>query len=354
MHFNDASNCLSDVVGKGRRHVLVTLAGTALAVVVRSAPAAERSVRRVGVLGIGDGGMYNHWKKRFPEEFTARSFSPGRNLQLLWYDVVPTGPHGRLGSADLLAASRKRAAEMAAADLDCMVANGEPHARLLQEASRTIPMVVSVPDPVGFGFAKTLARPGGNITGLHEGVEEVAVKTVEIFRKLVPDLGCVAWIGWENFLPSARPLQAATAAMGLRFLAVVVKSDDDAGLARLREEMARLRREGCRAAQVASYSEEMERAVVESAATHGIAIAGAPARRDGILFGYSAHRAGGHESARRVPAIVARILRGERPGDIPFEGPSHYELSLNLRTAARIGIKVPPEVLVLADSVVRP
>ena len=321
----------------------------ASAILVPRGVVAQNAIKRVGVLGVAGGGVYTEWKELFPREFAALGWVDGKNLQLAWYDVAFAGD---ATNAQLRERGRKRAAEMAADHLDCMVANGEPHARFLQEASRTIPIVVNVPDPIGLGFAQTLSHPGGNMTGLHEGTEEVALKTVEMFRRLVPKLSCVAWIGAENFRKShGGAIEAAARAANLGFREIVLRRDEPAEAARVTGGMARFSREGCRAAVAFPIGDETDRAVIAAAMQHKLVLAGLP--RDGFVFTYGALRSTAQDTAKRVPAMVARILRGERPGDIPFEGPTAYEFFLNLRTAARIGLDVPKDVLVFADRVRR-
>jgi len=305
--------------------------------------------RRVGVLGVAGGGTYSAWKEQFPAQFRQHGFFDGKNLELVWFDVSMEGPKGPLTFADVRAAGIRRAAEMAAAGLDCMVVNGEPQTRFLHEATRTIPIVTVVPDPVALGFARTLARPGGNVTGMHDGSEEVALKTVELFRKLIPGVACVGWIGSENFRRNGNALETALKSTGLRFRAVTLRSEEEAE-ARIAQEVAALKRDGCTAVDV-STAMQLTSTVVRQALAHRIAVSGPPSM-EGVLFGYWATRLPEHESARRVPAIVARVLRGEKPADIPFEGPSRYHLGISLKTAARLGITVPPEILLLADEVI--
>ena len=331
-----------------RRRLLA--AGAALAAASRVSFAA--AMKRVGVIGVDEGGTYNRWKDEFPKAFSDLGWVEGKNLELAWFDVPWRGPQGEHSGRELMELGRKRAAERAAARLDCMVANGEPHARMLHEVSRTVPIVVVVPDPIASGFVTNLARPGGNMTGLHNGDEVTALKAAELLRRLVPATGCIAWIGSENFRPSAVHLENAARSLGLRFRAVTVKGWDPASLAAMRREMALLRGEGCVTAHGLPMTEEMTEAMTRSALEHRLAMAGMP-RQDGFLLAYSARRQGADDSTRRVVAIVARVLRGEKPAEIPFEGPARYYLMVNLRTAARLGITVPADVLVVADEVVR-
>lgn len=336
------------------RRKWLAYAGGLIAGLPRRASTADPAVKRVGMLGIENGGAFGEWKGEFPAEFRRHGFVEGRNLQLLWFGVPATGPRGQLSFAELREGGRKKAAEMAAAGLDCMVANGEPHTRFLQEASRAIPTVVSIPDPVGFGFVQSLARPGGNLTGLHDGHEEVSLKSAELFRKLIPGLTCAGWIGSENFRRSGDAFEAALRKLGMRFHAVSIRNGEPAEAERVVRELAALKREGCVALQVhfLPFLGDQHQTIVREALANRIALSGFSPKQHGYLFAYSTQRLPEEEGVRRIPAIVARILRGERVGDIPFEGPSRYQLGINLKTAALLGITVPADVRLLADEVI--
>jgi putative ABC transport system substrate-binding protein len=269
---------------------------------------------------------------------------------LVWYGVSAKGGHAT--TSELREGGRERAREMAAAGLDCLVANGEPHARMLHEATSTVPIVVIVPDPVVSGFAKSLARPGGNMTGLHYGQEEVALKTAELLRRMVPATTCMAWIGIENFRPTAVHLEDAARRLGLRFRALSLKGEGPTEVARVREEMATLRRQGCFTVVAEPPGREFTEVMAALAIEHRLAVSG-PAYRDGFLLAYNPLRLADQEDGLRIASLVSRILRGEKPGDIPFEGPSGYRLEVNLKTAARIGVTVPVDILTLADELIR-
>jgi putative ABC transport system substrate-binding protein len=307
-------------------------------------------MKRVGIIGVRGGGTYTTWKQEFPKEFASLGWIEGRNLELLWYDVFTA--NGEPTNSDLREAGRRRAAEMAAAGLDCMVVNGEPQARMLQGASIAIPIVADVPDPVRSGFARTLAHPGGNMTGLHDGREEIALKTAEMLRRLVPATSCMTWIGPENFQRTSADLESAARALGLRFRSITFGGDSPADIANLRAQMAALRKDGCITGEGVPFSQGLIDAMAATALENRLALASGP-KKEGFLLRYTSQRTPEQESAKRIPVIVSRILRGEKPGEIPFEGPTRYQLMINLRTAARLGINVPRDVLVLANEVVR-
>jgi putative ABC transport system substrate-binding protein len=330
---------------------MLALAGGTILALPRIVPAAP--MKRIGILGIAGGGTFEGWKTDFPKAFAALGWVEGNSIEFVWYGAAGAGPDGTFNSAVARENSLKRAAEMAAAGLDCLVANGEPHARMLFNATKTVPIVVDVPDPVGFGFVKNLSHPGSNMTGLHEGQEEIAVKTVELLHRLMPAATCMAWIGGENFARSAVSYENAARSLGLGYRTIMIKGDSAADAGVLRDQMLALPRHGCRVAMALPLNDEMADVATDIALEHRIALASFQARKTGFLLRYSSRRTGEQENSRRIPYMVSRILRGEKPGDIPWEGPNRYELAINVKTAQRLGVTVPPDILTLADEIVR-
>ncbi len=339
------------VPDRRRRAFLLAMAsglGGALAPKAR----AQGPVKRVGIIGRPGGLVLTAWKERFPPEFRAHGFTEGANLLLAWHSVpMPGEGDPPVPGTELKARARKTVAEMVAAGYDCLVARQEVDTRLMLEATRTIPIVTAdVPDPVGAGFAKSLARPGGNVTGVHLGMAEVALKTIEMHRTLVRGLSGFAWIGWSNFREQARPFEAAARELGMRFRLLPIETVDSAAIAGLEGAFAALRRDGFGAAH-SVIPAELHEAAARAALRHRVALSGPYAGSHGILLAYAG--AALQEPERRVPAIVSRILQGERPGDIPFEGPARYELAVNVATAGQLGIDLPGEVLLRAERVFR-
>jgi putative ABC transport system substrate-binding protein len=211
-------------------------------------------------------------------------------------------------------------------------------------------------DPVDLGWAKSLARPGGNITGTHNGAAEVNLKRMQLLKALVPSLSCVGWIAFEPNLIWFPTFERAAHAAGLRVRKVILREAQGA-FEETKRQVGRLRSEGCPAAHFHSGVPAVVDAVTAAARESRLVLSysGDPAfaDREGILFIYEGQvQTSGYGNAGRLAAMVARILRGERPADISFEGPTGYHLKLNLRTAARIGVSVPLEMRVLANEVV--
>ena len=333
-----------------RRRAILGWIAAAFSATLPAVAATAPSAKRVGVFGISSG-LFQHWKAEFPKAFAANGFDEGRNLELLWFEIARPFEGSRAESEARAHGIRDR---ITRANLDCIITHADPGTHMLQEASRRTPIVTDVPDPVASGYAQSLAHPGGNITGLHGGGAEKSLKTIELFRKVAPGLSCVAWIGWAGLPDSAKSFENAARILAVRMRKHLGEDASPKDFADLRSTFASLRRDGCTAAFVEFPDPATIDVIASLALEHRIVlcVSGA-AEKEGVLLDYGHQRFPEHASGRRLPAIAVRILRGEPAGNIPFEGPSRYTLVVNLKTAAKIGVTVPPEVLVLADEVVR-
>jgi putative ABC transport system substrate-binding protein len=314
----------------------------------------QGSMKRVGVFTLGGAqDVTQHWKQHFPKEFEAHGFVEGRNLQLLWFEVVARMKDPKGSLADMRTAARATASEMARARLDCMVTTGEAGTALLQEVTKTTPIVTFIDDPVGRGFAKSVSRPGLNITGMHSGSDEAALKTLELLRRLIPGMTCIGWIGSEMLAKADGASETRARQAGLSLRRALVTGSEPAALATLRSELAVMRRDGCRAAILKVPIRELFDAIHAIVIENRIALVGGGIEADGFLLDFQGHRSPELRTAKRIPALVARILRGEKPGDMPFEGPDIYELSINMRTAQSLGITVPADIQLMAAHLIR-
>jgi len=248
--------------------------------------------------------------------------------------------------------SRKYAADLVALAPDVILSIGGANLPSLQQATRTIPIVfLRVPDPVAAGFADSLARPGGNITGFASIDYSVGTKWLELLKEVSPGI------------TRAAVIRDATLAAGTGQFGAIQAMASSAGIAvtpiNVRE------------------ASEIERALIAfAAAPNGglIVTSSALARSHRALIGeltlrlrlpvVSYHRAfvtaGGLISYgidqtdlyRRAAGYVDRILKGEKPADLPVQAPTKYELVINLKTAKALGLEVPPTLLARADEVI--
>ena len=252
----------------------------------------------------------------------------------------------------------KMARDVASSNYDGAIAEGENATRALQRAAPKLPIAAYLHDPVGLGFAKSYAKPGGAVTGVHRGSREIFVKQMDILRRLVPGMTRMAWISWPPQVDVTWPaFEWAARESGIAARQVTLKPHavgDRHEYLNLAADVAALRRDGYPCAWYQGSHDRDLNAVLPLALRHGIALAyGGPPEdlaREGLLLQYRGLRTG---VQGRLAAAMARILRGEKPGDIPFEGPTRYSLRLNLKTAARIGVKVPDDVILMMDEVLR-
>ena len=244
------------------------------------------------------------------------------------------------------------AAELVRQKVDLILSTGGPATHAAKQATAAIPIVVTVTtDPVGEGFAASLAQPGGNITGMATGVEDTVLKLVELLILAIPKLKRIAVI--TN--PASRPhapllsrLQTAARQAGKQVLPVSVRMP-----AEIERGFATMARE--RADAVIIFADSFlfsQRALIAGLALKQRlpsinAIAGY-AEAGGLMnYGLDVN-----DNFRRVGIFVDKILKGAKPGDIPFEQPTRYYLVINRKTANALGIKISGELLTRADKVI--
>jgi putative ABC transport system substrate-binding protein len=244
------------------------------------------------------------------------------------------------------------AKELVALKPDVIVTNGEPAIRAVKEVAGTIPIVMSVVnDAVALGFAKSLARPGGNLTGLTILATDVLGKRLQMLHEIVPESGCVAVLGLAgvNYDPDAsRELAAAAKALGVVLLPISL-----ADVTELSNGFTDMTRHHCRAVVVMSdpLFVQASQQLVELAAQYRVA-----ASYDNRLIvnagGLMSYGPNTSDMFRRAASYVDKILKGAKPGDLPIEEPTRFELVVNLKTAWALGRTIPPSILARADEVI--
>jgi putative tryptophan/tyrosine transport system substrate-binding protein len=244
------------------------------------------------------------------------------------------------------------AGELVALKPDVIVTNGEPAIRAVREVAGTIPIVMSViDDPVALGFAQSLARPGGNLTGQTILSGDVLGKRLQMLQEIMSDPGCVAVLGLAsvNYGPNAsRELTVAAATLGVKLFSVSLADANE--LATGFDEMTR---QHCRAVVVMSdpLFVMASRQLIELAARHQIA-----ASYDNRLIvnagGLMSYGPDTVEMVRQSARYVDKILKGEKPADLPIEQPTRFVLAINLKTAKALGLTIPPSILARADEVI--
>lgn len=244
------------------------------------------------------------------------------------------------------------AAELVALKVDVIVGAGTPDVRAAQKATSEIPIVMAtVGDPVGSGFAKSLARPEANITGLSVMSGDISPKLLELLLTVTPDLSRVAiLVNPTNpaYIATLKSVQATAKSAGVHTLTVEVRSAED-----IEKAFPMVIRDGAGSIIVQPESLFIQR-------LHQIAELAVKNRLPSIMTFLGYAEAGGlmsygpdfTESYRRAATYVDKILKGAKPGELPIEQPTKFELVINLKTAKALGLKIPQSVLLRADRVI--
>ena len=241
--------------------------------------------------------------------------------------------------------------ELVASKVDIIVTLGYPTALAAKQGTILPVVVYGAGDPVGTGLAASLARPGGNLTGISDASAEVTPKRMELLKQIAPRLRKVAMLWNADDLGMTlryRASEAGAQALGISVQALGVREPNDFDQA-----FTAMDRDMPDAILMVSdaLTTLNRKRVFEFAAAHRL-----PAIyefdfivRDGGLMSYGPDT---DESFDRVAALVDRILKGAKPAELPFEQPTRFRFVLNLKTAKALGLEVPPTLLALADEVV--
>jgi putative ABC transport system substrate-binding protein len=247
------------------------------------------------------------------------------------------------------------AAELVRLKVDIiLVTGGYPVMRAAKNATKTIPIVMTGAgiDPVEAGLVESLARPGGNVTGLTNLTTELGGKRLELFKEAVPRLARVAVIyepGVPNHVLHLKEVQTAASPLGLTVRSWEVRGARD--FEKVFAALSKERPDGLYLPPGPLHTTNRNRIVDFALKSRLPSMWGNREFVDaGGLMSYAADLA---DSYRRVAYFVEKILKGAKPGDLPVEQPTKFELSINLKTANQIGVTIPQKVLARADRVIR-
>jgi putative ABC transport system substrate-binding protein len=247
---------------------------------------------------------------------------------------------------------REQAEEVVRLNVDIIVAPSSIYTAAARRATSTIPIVfLSHADPLGTGHVASLARPGGNITGLSLMMTETNVKGLELFKEVVPALSHVAVVfdpATPSHTPGLKAVQAAGPALGLKTQPVPVRAaaEFDGAFSAI----ARERADGVLVLSTPLFISGAK-PLAELALKHKLPSLFGPRHHveEGGMMSYSPERA---DLWRRGAIFVDRILKGAKPADLPVQQPTKFDLSINLKTAKAIGVKIPEAFLLRADKVI--
>jgi putative ABC transport system substrate-binding protein len=329
-----------------RREFITLLGGAALAPAMlwphcaRAQPS-ER-MRRIGALtGITDEAATKARYNAFRQTLAQLGWNDGRNLRIdyRWGEGKPDN-------------IRKHAAELAALAPDVILVSGGASLGTMLQATRSVPIVFTiVPDPVGSGFVDSLSRPGGNATGFMQFEYSLSGKWVELLKEIAPRVTRAAVL-WDPSIAAGigqfAVVQAVAPSLAMEVIPVNVRdaSEIERGIAAF----ARSGNGGMvvTASALSIFHREL---IAALAARHKLPAV--YAARDFVASrGLISYGADFVDQYRRAAGYVDRILKGEKPADLPVQAPTRYELVLNLKTAKALGLDVPPTVLARADEVI--
>jgi putative ABC transport system substrate-binding protein len=326
-----------------RRREFMTILGSAVAVWPLPARGQQpERMRRIGVLiGAADSPNIQVLVEAFLQVLAQLGWTDGRNLRT---DYRSGG-----GDSDAI---RKHATELVALVPDVIFTVGSSTMGPLLQATSTVPIVFAiVPDPVGSGFVKSLSRPGGNATGFVQFEYSLSGKWPELLKEIAPGTTRVAVL-WDPTVPAGigqfAIIQAVAPSVGLELSPVNVRDATD--IERDIAAFARLGNGGIivTASALAVTHRDL---IVALAARHKL-----PAVYSNRIFvavgGLISYGTDFTDQYRRAAGYVDRILKGEKPADLPVQAPTKYEIVVNLKTAKALGVEIPPTVLARADEVI--
>ena len=326
-----------------RRKLIAALGAGAVALPLRSFAQKQEKVWRIGILALRNRpvNLETDVFGAFQRGMRELGYVEGKNfvLEARWaagnYERIP-----------------QLAAELVAMKVDVIVVAGAQDISAAQKATRTIPIVMATaPDPVGSGFVRSLAHPGGNITGLSNVGVDISAKQLEMLLSIVPAVTRIAMLinpANSSHATALKNVQAAGRQTGIRIIpmqAGTAREIEQVFLPMVREKAGALlvARDGFFIQQVSQIA--------------GLALK----HRLPSISGYRSYaEAGGlmsygqnpYESFKRAAVFVDKILKGAKPADLPVEQPTKFELIINRKSAKSLGLTIPQSLLISADKVI--
>jgi ABC-type uncharacterized transport system substrate-binding protein len=320
-----------------RRREVITLLGSAAAWPVASLAQQPSKMRRIGFLGTSTSAVMSQWTAAFVQRLRELGWIEGRDIAIEYR--YAEGRNERFAEI---------AAEFVELKVDIIVTTG-PAAPQAKKATSVIPIVLALsPDPVGAGLVASLARPGGNVTGLSMQLSDTAGKRLELLLEAVPSfrrLAILANVGFAQAVLEASEAQAAARSLGFEVATLEIRREEDIVPA-----FASLKADALYVTADALVNLNRIRINTLANVARLPTIAGwREFVEAGSLMSYGPSLP---DLFRRAAEYVDKILRGAKPADIPVEQPTKFELVINLKTAKALGLTIPPTLLARADEVI--
>jgi putative ABC transport system substrate-binding protein len=299
-------------------------------------------VRRIGwLVGSADDAYARALSEAFRQGLQQLGWIDGRNVQI---DV-------RFGAGDSVHL-RKYAAELVALSPDVILATGGSATQFLLQETRTLPIIFAiVPDPVGSGFVESLSRPGGNASGFMQFDSNLSSKWLELLKQIAPNVTRAAVL-WDPTVPSGisqfAVIQSVAPSLGVNVRPINVSntSETERAIAAFANQP-----NGGLIVTGSALTISHRELINTLAAKHKLPLV-VPNRfyiTDGALISYGVDFVDQH---LRAAGYVDRILKGEKPADLPVQAPTKYELVVNLKAAKALGVAIPPALLAQANEVI--
>ncbi len=321
-----------------KRRDFIRLLGGAVAWPLAASARERGNMPRVGVL-VAESAPHP-FTEAFRSGMRELGYVEGRNIAIEW----------RYADA-LFSRAVELATELVRLPVDVIAAHHTPAVKAAMNVTSSIPIVMSPAGaPLQAGLVKSLARPGGNVTGLSSMEAELGSKRLELLRNIIPGLTRVAVLGAKSD-PFTRPyvqdFQSAAARTGLQLQPVLVDGPREFDGA-----FAEMRAAGAQAVVIQPLFQPHTAKIVELGAKHRLAIMSSyrDTTQAGGLISYSADHAAYFQ---RAAMFVDKILKGAKPAELPVEQPTKFELVINLKTAKALSLTIPSSVLIQADEVIQ-
>ena len=327
----------------GRRKLLAALGGAAIAWPLAARAQQNERVRRIGLLmGVADDRAGQTRVTALKQGLQELGWTDGRNIQI----------EIRFGGADT-GRIQAHAAELVTLAPDVIVGQGTPVIRALRQATSSIPLVMApVNDPVEQGFVSSLARPGGNITGFSFIDFQMVGKWLEMLKEAAPGVSRAVLMFNPDTAPHyyvyLRSFEALPRSIAVEMTAVPVRNT-----AEIEKAIAKLGRDPGGGLIIASdvFTIVHNQLFIRLAQQHRLPAVyfNRTSVAQGALMSYGPDI---YDVFRRSASYVDRILKGEKPADLPVQAPTKFELAINLKTAKALGLTIPDNLLALADEVI--